>query len=74
MRRLLDDWLSRPDLARTAPLFRRWREALELPVDELEDLIINDPNHQLIQCSPMGVLITPQERFAVYRELCPPAK
>jgi hypothetical protein len=69
MRRLLDRWLAGSADNRSAALWRRWYELLELPVAELEEFILTDRDHQLIQCSPMGAVITPQERFAVYREL-----
>jgi hypothetical protein len=71
-RELLDRWLVMPHLQRQAPLLRRWREVLDLPVDELESTIMSEDGQQLRQCSPMGALITPQERFAVFRGLASP--
>jgi len=66
---LLEQWLAMPHLERQAPLLERWRQALDLPLDELESRILAEDGQTLRQCSPMGVLISPQERFAVYREL-----
>jgi hypothetical protein len=64
---LLDRWLAMPHLRRQAPLLREWRDVLGLPVHEIEARVLGEAGQQLRQCSPLGVLITPQERFAVYR-------
>ena len=66
---LLDRWCAMPHLKRQLPLLEAWRRILELPADQVETTILSDESQQLRQCSPLGVLITPQERFAVYREL-----
>ena len=66
---LIDRWMAMPHLNGQIPLLVQWRKMLELPSDFLTDKILADEGQQLRQCSPLGVLITPQERFAVYREL-----
>jgi hypothetical protein len=68
-RALLDRWLAMPNLGASHPIFREWQRLLERPVEEIETRILNDCEQQLSQCSPLGSLITPQERFAVYRQL-----
>ncbi|MBN1443542.1 MAG: hypothetical protein JXA90_12600 [Planctomycetes bacterium] len=66
---LLDRWSALPHLKRQAPLLDAWRKILELPPEQVEAEILNDESQQLRQCSPLGVLISPEERFAVYRDL-----
>ncbi|MBI4601704.1 MAG: hypothetical protein HY721_07070 [Planctomycetes bacterium] len=66
---LLDRWLAMPHLKRQAPLLREWREVLRLPVQEIEARVLSEAGQELRQCSPLGVLIDPRERFAVYRRL-----
>ncbi|HAK95060.1 MAG TPA: hypothetical protein DCM87_08685 [Planctomycetes bacterium] len=66
---LLDRWSAMPHLKRQAPLLGAWRRLLELPPVQWEAMILSDESQQLRQCSPLGVLITAQERFAVYRDL-----
>jgi hypothetical protein len=56
-----------PNLAASQPLLEQWLSLLEKPVGEIENRILHDPDHQLIQCSPLGALITSRERLAVYR-------
>ncbi len=63
---VLDRWLKDPEFKRQTPLLRQWQKALELPMDQLETLVMTDQGQQLRQCSPMGVLLEPQERFSVY--------
>jgi hypothetical protein len=69
MARLLEKWLRAPHLRRQARLLEEWRRAIELPLDDLESRILSDAGQSLRQSSPMGVLITPAERFAVFREI-----
>ena len=69
---LLDRWSAMPHLKRQASLLDAWRKVLELPPDEAEEKILSEESQQLRQCSPLGVLITAQERFAVYRALSSP--
>jgi hypothetical protein len=66
--RLLEAWLRAPHLRRQAPLLEEWRRILDLSIDDLESRILGEAGESLRQSSPMGVLITPRERFAVYRE------
>ena len=66
---LLDRWSAMPHLKRQAALLGAWRRILGLPVDQLEAAVLSDDAQQLRQCSPLGILITAQERFAVYRDL-----
>ena len=66
--RLLEKWLNVPHLKRQVPLLEEWRRILELPIDRLETRVLGDSGQALRQSSPMGVLITPRERFEVYRE------
>ena len=66
---LLDRWSSLPHLQRQMPFLEAWRAILDLPVDEVEATVLSDASQPLRQCSPLGVLITPQERFAAYRKL-----
>jgi len=54
-------------MKRQAPLLREWRDLLSLPIEAIEARILAEQGQQLRQCSPLGVLITPGERFAVYR-------
>jgi hypothetical protein len=68
-RELLERWLGMANLEASHLLFRRWQALLDRPVDEIEEEILGDTDHQLIQCSPLGALITPRERFAVYQRL-----
>ncbi len=52
-----------------APLLRQWRRALARPVDELVELL-NDPRpaaRELRQVTPFAGVLTPSERWAVYR-------
>ena len=66
---LLDRWSAMPHLKRQASLLDAWRRILGLPPEQVEAEILSDASQQLRQCSPLGVLITPKERFAAYRDL-----
>src|SRR4030095_14656360 len=66
---VLDRWGTMPHLQGQAALLKRWRTMLDLPVRELEAAILGESGQQLRQASPLGVLISPKERFLVYREL-----
>ncbi len=66
---VLDRWLVMPHLKRQEPLLREWQNVVKMPLPEIEARILSESGQQLRQCSPLGVLITSQERFAVYRKL-----
>jgi hypothetical protein len=65
---LLGRWLLMPHLKRQEPLLREWQHIIRKPFPEIEARVLSESGQQLRQCSPLGVLITAQERFAVYRE------
>lgn len=66
---VLDRWSSLPYLARQRSHLDAWRRLLELPVETLESEILREEAQPLRQSSPLGVLVEPGERFAVFREL-----
>jgi hypothetical protein len=68
-RELLDRWSAMPHLSRQLPFLLEWRRLLELSPEELESTILSESGQQLRQCSPLGVLISPRERFELYEKL-----
>jgi len=68
---LLDRWLAMPHLQRQIPLLRRWRELLQWTPEQLEAYVLSDAAQPLRQCSPLGALLGPRERFTIYRPRVP---
>lgn len=57
-------WRTQGALTHSEPYMREWERLLQLPIDELERLICadNDRATALRSVSPIGSLLTPQER------------
>jgi hypothetical protein len=71
---LIDRWLADPDLDSAADALRRWREMLlDWPVERIEAVALSgDDGQELRQCSPLGPVLTPRERWHALAELALP--
>lgn len=65
----LDEWLSRG--GRSTPLWTRWREILDRPVDEVASFLTerSEDAAWLRKASPFAGALTPEERLRVLREV-----
>lgn len=68
-RKKLEEWLRRG--GRSSPLWMRWREILELPVDEIASLLTerSEDAAWLRQASPFAGALSPDERLRILREV-----
>ncbi len=68
---LLDRWLATPDHAPSRRWLEQWREILtEWEVERMADIVLDPEGRQTLrQCSPLGPLLTPQERWAALRDV-----
>lgn len=65
----LDEWLSRG--GRSTPLWTRWREILNRPVDEVASFLTerSEDAAWLRKASPFAGALPPEERLRVLREV-----
>lgn len=68
---LVDGWLTSSSHAASDPWLREWKHMLaELPIEDIESRVMDDERGQTLrQCSPLGPALTPQERWAILREV-----
>ncbi len=68
--RLVEQWLSSPEQPARKWL-ERWREMLsDWPVERIAPVVLDEKQGQsLRQCSPLGPLFTPRERWALLEEV-----
>jgi hypothetical protein len=61
-------WL--PASGRSRPYIDAWREILRLPVEEIARIIVEESERMtaMRQNSPFAGVLTPRERWAIYRE------
>ncbi|MGH9379796.1 MAG: hypothetical protein ACRD2Z_04180 [Thermoanaerobaculia bacterium] len=65
----LDEWLTRG--GRSTPLWTRWREILDRPVDEIASFLTerSEDAAWLRQASPFAGVLPPQERLRILRQV-----
>ena len=68
--RLVNRWLSVPEQPARRWLFE-WQEMLaHWSVDQLADVVLDEVRGQTLrQCSPLGPLLTPRERWRLLEEI-----
>ena len=68
--RLVEAWLARPDHP-ALPWLRKWQQMLaDWPVDRLAEAVLDAERGQTLrQCSPLGPVLTPQERWRLLAEV-----
>ena len=68
---LVERWLADPALESASPWLREWHTMLvDWPVERMEAAVLaGDAGQVLRQCSPLGPVVTPQERGAVLAEV-----
>lgn len=68
-RKKLDEWLRRR--GRSAPLWMRWREILDRPVDEIASFLMERSEEAawLRKASPFAGVLPPGERLRILREV-----
>lgn len=68
---IVERWMAQPEQASARGSLQRWRQMLlSWSVDEIGALILDPEEGQALrQCSPLGPALTPQERWAVLREV-----
>ncbi len=54
---------------RPLPAIAEWLEILKLPWPEIRSILLDetDKGQRLRQSAPFGIVLTPQERWAIYR-------
>jgi hypothetical protein len=67
--RKLDEWLSRG--GRSTPLWMRWREILDRPVDEIAAFLTERSQEAawLRKASPFAGVLPPEERLRILRHV-----
>lgn len=72
---LLDGWLRDEKLRASYSYLQQWRELLTTsPFEEMRALLLDTERGQALrQCSPLGPLLTPQERWQAFQEAGEPA-
>lgn len=68
---LVTRWIETPELRPSLPYLLRWRELLEsAPDDELARVVLDaDRGQALRQCSPLGPVFEPRERWALLAQV-----
>jgi hypothetical protein len=64
----IERWL--PGSGRSRPYLEAWREILARPLDEIARVIVEEGERMtaMRQNSPFAGVLTPKERWAIYRE------
>src|SRR4051812_12170563 len=66
---LVEEWLARPNAAKQ--WLEQWREMLaSWPVEGIAEVVLDEAGGQTLrQCSPLGPLFTPRERWKLLEEV-----
>jgi len=68
---LLERWLADERLRPSRRWLEEWREMLrDWPLERIADLVLEPEKGQVLrQCSPLGPVLTPEERWDALREI-----
>ena len=68
---LLDRWLASPEQAPSRTWLEQWREMLtDWPLERIAGTVLDPEGGQTLrQCSPLGPVLTPRERWAALAEV-----
>jgi hypothetical protein len=68
---LLETWLPAPGQQSVHEVLEQWKEMLtSWGIDQIARLVLDETEGQVLrQCSPLGPLLTPQERWALLAEI-----
>lgn len=67
---LLERWLADERLESSRPWLLEWRALLtERTIDDIAAIVLSEEGQALRQCSPLGPLLTPQERWKALAEV-----
>lgn len=78
-RELLARWLADPAQASSRPWLEQWRAMLsDWAIDRIAEVVLDPEEGQTLrQCSPLGPILSPRERWAalaeVNQQIAPPA-
>jgi hypothetical protein len=68
---LLDRWLEQESLRSSRPWLERWRELLtSRPFEQMSEVVLSEEEGQVLrQCSPLGPVLTVQERWKALQDV-----
>ena len=68
---LVDQWMARAEHRPALSYLERWREMLAgWPLERISAVVLDPEGGQALrQCSPLGSALSPQERWAILRDV-----